>query len=329
MQIIDNHSTSYDIIDPDNNEVKNTISANYLKSIVNGKEIELPYLAATKQDYKKSDIANLPDASLSSKLFQYYVNIGSFRADITDIRTQAAITNHFNSIIESKKPLISDINFWWDGNVWTPEQRTAALNLQLTLDTDFLSDVVINKNNITTNDFENQLDSLLHDFDTDRPKCPTIAMGTPIDVFTDQLELISKKKFKRFNVEWGGITKYLPWAELSEFLNDKPIWCNLTSINSKRQGRSMRSNAMIGFVHGAHSCSSGYASFPNNNTSKPESYLLNNNTYCYEPDPNSPYEISDTISHNRLWERVLDSHPTINNETYYENYIPADFLEFG
>ena len=321
MQIIDNHSTSYDIIDPDNNEVKNTISANYLKSIVNGKEIELPYLAATKQDYKKSDSANIPDASLSSRLFQYYINMEYYGdVDITNADLQVTITKNFNSIIESKKPLISDINFWWDGTVWTPEQRTAALNLQLTLGTDFLSDVVIDKNNITINDFKNQLDSLLHDFDTDKPKCPTISMGTPIDIFIAQLELISKKKFKRFNVEWGGITNYLPWVELSEFLNDKPIWCNLTSINRKRQGHSMRSNAMIGFVHGgAHSCSNGYPFFYNDDTFEPKSHLLNKNTCCYEPDPNSPYEISDTVSHNRLWERVLDLQLVIKNEIYHRS----------
>lgn len=321
MQIIDSDSTTYQNKDHDE------LSANYLKSIVNGKEIDLPSPCASKSDYDNSEIAKIP---LETKIFQHYVNMITLKkGGIQNTANQATITRDFNDLKSKYNPLISDINFWNDGRTWTENERKTALNLELTLDIDFLSDVVLDKQNITARAFETQINSLLNDYETDRQKCPTISLGTPLDVFNQQLKLISKYKFKRFNVDWAGITTAYPtWQSLTEFLKENQIWCNMTSVNQRRQGNSMRSNMMIGFVHGVHTCGFGFPAIPPSVQTEPESYLINRDSYRYETDERA-HQVSDTISHNRIFERVFESHTHIQNDTYYDNFIPEEFLRFG
>lgn len=316
LTILDHHTTV-------NNGDPRNMASNYMKVDVNGKEIELPYFCASKSDYDKSAKSGV---NLASKVFQCYVNLT--RADwgnIAEIDKQNKLSTNFNKIQEKYNPLISDINFWWDGHEWTDAERNAALNLQLTLQTDFLSDVVRDRDNITMDLFEEQLEDLLN-HDTEKIKCPSISMKTPIDIFRSQLQLISDKNFKRFNVDWTGITNYEPWQLLTSFLKNNKIWCNMTSINSRRQGATRKSNAMLGFAHGAHTCGLGYMIFPRED-GPDSSLLLNQNSFCYETDDNPNYELSDSVSHNRLFQRVLESHGSINDDTYYNNFLPADFLQ--
>lgn len=306
------------------NNPKN-MGANYMKAIVNDKEIELPYFCASRADYDKSEKSKIP---LTSKIFQFYVNLAyKNRKNIVEIEKQNTLSRNFNKIQKKHNPLISDINFWWNGHTWTDNERNAALNLQLTLQTDFLSDVVRDRDHITPSRFDEQLEDLLSR-ETEKIKCPSISMKTNIDVFKTQLDSITDKGFKRFNVDWAGITAYRPWQALTNFLKDKKIWCNMTSINHRRQSAAKKSNAMLGFAHGAHTCGLGYYSFiPKNKTTLPKSLLLNPNTFCYEKDNNPNYKSSDSISHNRLFEKVLESHKKIQDDTYYNDFIPSKFLQ--
>ena len=306
-----------------NQDDSKNMAANYMKAIVNDKEIELPYFCASKSDYDKSEVSGIP---LASKIFQYYVNLTpSNQKNIVEIEKQNALSQNFNKIQEKHKPLISDINFWWDGHVWTDNERNTALNLQLTLQTDFLSDVVRDRDNITPAQFDEQLEDLLSR-ETKKIKCPSVSMKTNIDVFTTQLENIVDKGFKRFNVDWTGITTYPPWQVLTDFLKDKKIWCNMTSINNRRQQTTRKSNAMLGFAHGAHTCGLGYLIFPHDNDALTQSLLLNQDTFSYERDDNPNYKESDSISHNRLFQKVLESHGRIQDNTYYNDFIPSEFL---
>ena len=134
--------------------------------------------------------------------------------------------------------------------MWEDKERESALELQLKMNTDFLSDVIVDRDNITSEQFENQLNDLLSR-KTDKIKCPSISMKTNEERFSESLELIHDKNIQRFNVDWTGITRYQNWITLSSFLNDKKIWCNMTAINRRRHQTSKKSYVMLGIAHGS------------------------------------------------------------------------------
>lgn len=312
LVIIENHSTQGAI----------NKSANYMKVRVNGKEIELPQSCASNSDYKKSMKSNIP---LKTKIFQYHVNLNGKGGNITTRHRQETLLKNYQNIQTHHNPMINDINFWWDGHEWTNEEREAALNLQERMNTDFLSDVVANRNAVNTFDFNTRLDDLLH-----RPskkiKSPSVSLRSPPKAFRTQLDLIYKKRFQRFNADWSGLGTFAQnWNILSAFLNNKKIWCNMTGIR-RRDGES-RSYMMLGIAHGAHTVGLGYPPISNKKRNfQQTSYMFNSRTFRYDIMPNTDPAICDTNSHNLLHDTIISSHVHIKNNIFYNRFLPTDFL---
>lgn len=321
-----------------------------MKIRINDKEIELPSLTASKSDYDKGKRTGI---KLSTDIFQYYVNLVPIPwGHIETLNKKEKIIENFNKIHDEHKPLISDINFWWDGHVWIDSERNAALKLQLELRTDFVSDVVMDRDlksipediiiedriDYAIKQFDTQLSSLLQ-FNTKKIKCPAISMKTPSEVFRKQLDKIKDYNFKRFNVDWTGLSNLEPWLILTNFLKENnDIWCNMTSVNVRRRVKTImpedtkqqikirKSNLQTAFAYGVHTAGLGFYVFPHDDDVEPTAYLFNQQTLQYDIDPNGDYRTDDSISHNRLNQRVQMSHIYIKNNSYFDNYLPVNYL---
>ena len=305
------------------NPNNSTICANYMKVDVNGKVVELPQVCASHSNYTKSHES---DIELKTKFFQQHENL--MRGDnINTEERQNKILSKHNDMYEKYNILISDINFWWDGHIWTREERESALSLQENMKGDFLSDVVVRRDvtdsGYVTGEFNDILDDLLNRA-SKKIKCPSISMKTNPEVFRKQLELIYEKEFQRFNVDWAGMSVNNNWEILSSFLKDKKIWCNMTAIN-KNKTSDMRSYMMLGIAHGAHTVGLGYLSFGSTDTDyKQKSYLIDKNTLRYNVVQDMTPEVCDATSHNILHKKSIDSHPYIQKDSFY-NFIPANY----
>ena len=315
LTILEAHSTP--------NPINSIICANYMKVNVNGKIVELPKVCASHSNYTKSHKSGI---RLNTEFFQQHENLTRWGNINTEHRQNKILSKH-DDMYEKYNILISDINFWWDGHVWTPEERESALSLQENMQGDFLSDVVVRRDvtdsKYVTGEFNDILDDLL-DRTSKKIKCPSISMKTSSEVFRKQLELIHEKEFQRFNVDWTGMTVNDNWEILSSFLKDKKIWCNMTAINKTRSG-NMKSYMMLGIAYGAHTVGLGYLPFSGTDTNyEQKSYLIDDNTLCYNEVQDMTPEVCDTTSHNILHQKSIDSHPHIRNDSFY-NFIPKNY----
>ena len=301
------------------------LSANYLKCKINDIEVEFPYMNATKQDFDKSSEVN----PLQSQYFQFFINeLDSRLPDITTDCRQNQISTNFLDIVYEYNPILTDITLYYDSHEIGEERRRAFLNLQQKLKTTFLSDIEIDKNQSIA-DFRTQLE-YLDSIETDQIKSPTISMITPLDLFTKKLEIIlENERYDRFNVEWGGQSKYFGrWLELSKLLSKKKIICNVVSINQKRNYyEPYESYVLKQFMLGAHSCSTGYYGGGSKNKKRvpQRSFVLNEKTWNYNERPELPYDFANTSSHNTLSLIASDSHAHILDDTYFSNFIPRNF----
>ncbi len=302
------------------------LSANYLKCKINDIVVEFPYMNATKQDYDKSSEAN----PLQSQHFQFFVNeLDSRVPDITtECRKTQISTNFLNVVFSDHPPIFTDITLYYNSHEVGEERRKAFLDLQKKLKTTFLSDIEVDKNQ-GVNEFKIQLEDL-SSIETNQIKSPTISMSTPTELFVKKLEMIFEKGYDRFNVEWGGQTKYSDrWLKLSKFLVEKRIICNMVSINQKRNYYDpFESYVVKQFMLGVHSCSTGYGGFGGNKNRKPtpqKSFVLNENTWNYNERSELPFNFANTSSHNTLSLIANDSHAHILDETYFTNFVPQNF----
>ncbi len=303
------------------------LSANYIKCKINDIEVEFPYMNATKQDFDKSSEVN----PLQSQHFQYFVNELDPRVpNITAEYRQNQIRSKFSSIVDEYEPVLTDVTLYYDDHEVGQDTRIAFLNLQRELNTTFLSDIEIDKNQ-SIRDFTTQLDHF-HSLDSNQIKSPTISMSTPFDLFEEKLKLILDKKYDRFNVEWGGQSKYYDrWLLLSELISKKKIICNGVSINQKRNYyEPFESYVVKQFMLGVHSCSTGYTGFPKkdkNTKPKPQRiFVLNEHTWNYEERPEITYDLANTLSHNTLSKIAQNSRQHILNDTYFTDFVPDDIL---
>ena len=298
------------------------ITANYMKVKLNDKEIEFPQFCASFSDYNKSDRAYI---GLKAKIFQYHINLVKYD-NITTTTRQDRLLKNYQTIQTKHSPILNDVNFWWDGHKWSDEEREAALNLQLRMNTDFLSDIVTDRDHDNLDRFEKQLDDLLSRR-TDKIKCPSISLKTNKELFLEQLNLFSEKNIQRFNADWTGISNYEQWRILSAFLKDKKIWCNLTGITDRRHRTTKKSYAMFGIAHGVHTVGLGYPSgFSVDDNYVPKSYMINADSFCYEQVHDTHSDICDTKSHNLLSAKIIESQINIKNNTFYDDFLPKDFL---
>ena len=299
---------------------KQGMSANYMVAQVNGKKpINLPQISASRADYDKAERAKIP---LNAKIFQYYINLKlSIYNGITDPNTQKKILDNYKLIMKKHTPIISDVNFWNSNIKWTRRERDAALQLQIQMNTDFLSDIVMDRNQSYSN-FEIALTELLN-YNCDKIKCPSVSMYDNPIILKRKLNLIYEKKIKRFNIEWAGVTHHDSWNVLSTFLHNKKIWCNMVSINNRRHRTSKKSYPMLGVAYGASTVGLGYFSAYGNDT--PTWYNFDPITLKDKLIPGDRYEL-DTISHNRLYKTIYDSHKSIKNNTFYTKIIPPNFV---
>ncbi len=300
------------------------LSVNYLKCKINDIEVEFPYMNATKQDFDKSSEVN----PLSSKYFQFFIN--QFSPPVPDITTecrQNQISTNFLNVIDDHKPLLTDITLYYDDHEVGEERRSSFLQLQMKLNTTFISDIEIDKNQ-STQEFQTQLNDF-DSLDTDQIKSPTISMSSTEETFQEKLNMIIDKKYDRFNVEWRGKTKYFDnWINLSKFLLNKKIICNVVSIHRVRNySEPYESNVLKQFMLGASSCSTGYSGGGDNKKKrKPQrSFVLNENTWEYEENPEISYNLANTLSHNTLSKITHDSYQHILNDSYFDNFIPNNF----
>lgn len=290
----------------------------------NKKIIELPDFAANKSDYDKSRRCGTP---LETKIFQFHIPLNR-RTNIRMEQKLSSIRTEYGKILGRYSPVITDLNFNWGEHVWTSEERNVALELQVELETSFLSDVIVNRNMESIDIFEEQLDSL-DAFNENSIKCPTISLHTPSDMFEQQLDLIIKRKYQRFNVEWAGILQHDSWLLLSK-IKEKKIWCNLVGI-FRRQGEQKWSNSMIGFVNGCHTCGLGYQHVFGNQNRQPRSWRLSDDAYQYQEVVRQPNQVNmapeeaDTRSHNLLHNKITESQNYIDRQRFFSDFLPEVF----
>lgn len=301
------------------------LSANYLKCKINDIEVEFPYMNATKQDFDKSSEAN----PLQSQYFQYFVNeLDSRLPDITTECRQNQISTNFLNVVDEYDPVLTDITLYYDSHEIGEERRRAFLDLQSRLKTTFLSDIEVDKNQ-EINDFREQLE-YLDSIETDQIKSPTISMVSPLELFEKKLEVIlENNRYGRFNVEWGGQSKYYDrWLKLSKLISTKKIICNVVSINQKRRySEPYESYVTKQFMLGVCCCCTGYYGGGNKNKKRApqRSFVLNENTWNYEERPEISYDLATTLSHNTLSRIVQDSRQHILDDTYFSNFVPQNF----
>ena len=301
------------------------LSANYLKCKINDITVEFPYMNATKQDFDKSSEVN----PLQSQHFQFFINqLDSRLPDITSECRKNQISTNFLNIIDEHDPILTDITLYYDSHEIGEERRRAFLDLQSRLNTTFISDIEINKNQ-SIQEFQRQLE-YLDAIETDQIKSPTISMTSPLELFEEKLKtILDKNRYDRFNVEWGGQSKYSDrWLKLSELLVNQKIICNMVSINQKRNYHEpFESYVLKQFIIGSYSCSTGYYGGGNKNKKrKPKrSFVLNEKTWNYEERPEISYDLANTLSHNTLSKITHDSRQHILNDTYFSNFVPQNF----
>ena len=298
---------------------KQGISANVLTVKINNKTtIELPQICASRTDYDKSKKAKIP---LNADIFQYYINRKlSMYNDVTDLNTQDKIVHDYELIMKEHSPIVSDVNFWYGDIKWTQKERDAALQLQTKMNTDFLSDVVMDRNQSYA-DFEITLNELIK-YNCAKIKCPSVSMYDNSVNLEKKLNLIYEKKFKRFNIEWAGLTYRDNWNVLSSFLHDKEIWCNMVSVNHRRHKTTKKSYPMFGIAYGAGTVGLGYFRRYGNNSST--GYDFDPITLTDKFVQGEPY-ILDSISHNKLHKIIYNSHKHIKKNTFYGKIIPSNF----
>lgn len=303
--------------------------ASHLTVKYDNQRIDFPYFCASKVDYDKSSEWNADHddkLNIHSEILQYHVDIQ--KSKIMTYKCKEKIKDHYDRIVDEHSPIIKDFDFVKCNQVWTTDERTTALNLQKDLNTSFLSDVVVDRTNINIEIFEAQLDDL-DAVDKNSIKCPTISLYTPLKMFQKQLDIIIGRKYKRFNIEWGGITRtHAKWLALS-MIDNKKIWCNLVNIFQKMQQSSRRSNPMIGFIHGFHTCGLSFKNPRRPEHNKPWE-LLDSYRYNRADEPEGGFNVDDykkydTLSHNFLQEKMLESYIHIDNGTFFSEFLPAEF----
>ncbi len=302
------------------------LSANYIKCKINDEIFEFPYMNATYQDFDKSSEVN----PIQSRFFQYFINEFSPPSPaITTRCRQTQISTNFLNVIENHHPILTDITLFYSNNQQPvgEERRSAFLKIQQDLNTTFISDIEIDKNQDTRH-FKTQLE-YFNSIDTDQIKSPTISMTSTEEVFEEKLNFILDEKYDRVNVEWGGqSTNSDNWINLSKLLFEKKIICNVVSIHRVRDyTEPYDSNVLKQFMLGASSCSTGYLGGGNNKIKrKPQrTFVLNEKTWKYEEHPQTPYNLANTLSHNTLSKITHDSHEHILNDTYFNNFVPDEF----
>ena len=78
---------------------------------------------------------------------------------------------------------------------------------------------------------------------------------------------------------------------------------------------------------GAHTAGLGYPpGFNSDEEYIPKSYMLDTNSFCYKQVNDNHHDVCDTLSHNKLSIKILESHDHIKKNNFYEKFLPKDFL---
>lgn len=309
-----------------------SVFAKYMKVKIDDMVIRLPELCSSKTYFDKSFKKKIP---LSANFFQYHINF-SKKDSITN--REPKLLANYKQIQKRHNPQISDVNFCHGDQIWTDSDREVALNLQLDMNTNFLSDIPFKYRDIELKeDINEYLESSKTEFvmklndlkkwKTDKIKSPTISMKDNKLMFKQQLEMIAKHNFQRFNVEWAAIQSNADnWFELSKFLFENDIWCNMTAITPRREPKSLRSNVLLAVVHGVNTIGLGYPRGYSSGSSERTAYLFNKTTFREVPQTNGDADEFDIKSHNLMWKTIREAHKFIRNNTFYKNFVPKDFL---
>lgn len=303
---------------------ENNFTTNYLKAMIDDFEFECPYLCSNKSDYKKSHDTQI---DLESKIFYYYIDQTASNAKpLTDVTKRTAIRKDFENIVNKKDPKITGINFYYDSNHVDERTRQLSLEIQTELQTTFLSDMEPDKNQSAL-EFERQLDNFL-EMETDQIKCPTISLRTENpELFEEKIKLVIKKKFKVFNVEWGGFSQYpRNMSILSSELANKKILCNIISVKPLRSNAPpFASNHILAGLIGAHLISPGYlrpnAKLP---AIMPPGKIFNTQTWCYE-ESERPRNIIHTESNNLIFNSLREIGLSVVDQTPHSDFVPQEF----
>lgn len=300
------------------------ITSKYMKVKIDDFEFSCPYLTSNLSDYKKSHETNIP---LESQMFQYYIDQTASNAKpLTDIAKRSSIINAFNKIIEIKNPKITSLNFYYDSRFIDENTRRISKEIQMELNTTFLSDLEPDKNQ-SVREFESQLIDL-HDIKNDQIKCPTISLRTTDSkMFEEKIELIFSMPFKIFNVEWGGITKFKQnILVLSRKLAEKEIVCNMISIKPlRRYFNPLTSNLIHAGLLGSSLVSPGYVRpagpLP---VLLPPGKLFNSETGFYAEAPGAR-DILHVNSMNSIFSSLQELAVNIRDGNTFENSVPMDY----
>lgn len=312
--------------------VGTSVFAKYMRVKIDDMVINLPELCSSKADFDKS---NKMKKRLSADFFQYHVNFNKKDSIVNRIPKLLA---NYKQIQKLYHPRISDVNFCRGDQIWSDGDREAVLDLQLEMNTNFLSDIPFRYRNIEPNEDEveytnyalKEFKSRLIDLNkrtSSKTKSPTISMKSDRRVFARQLAMIDKHKFQRFNVEWASVrTNNYNWLELSKFLFNNEIWCNMTGITPRREPKTRRSNILLAVVHGVNTMGLGHPRGYNFNSSKRTAYLFNKSTFKDVAQMSGDVDEFDIKSHNLMCKTIRDGHKFIRNDTFYKNFVPSDFL---
>lgn len=292
------------------------IHASHLTVQYNEEMVEMPYFAASYADYDKSYKCRM---NLASNIFQYHVDLNRYPLSIHRLDT---VEENYRSILRRSAPIIADLNFSWADHVWNEEERNMILDLQLRLDTSFLSDVV--NRNLDIETFRDRLDSL-DSYHEDITKCPTISLYTELEILEQQLDLIIKRGYQRFNIEWADIGTHDDRWELLGKIREKKIWCNLVGVMQRWYGEERLSYPMLAFIRGCHTCGMGYRFGSSRKSDRPyRIWALSGRTYSFE-ETNSTHNVANTNSHNLLLERIVDAHRYIDQHRFFRDFLPQTF----
>ncbi len=300
------------------------ITSKYMKVKIDDFEFSCPYLASNLSDYKKSHETSIP---LDGQMFQYYIDQTASNAKpLTDITKRSCIINAFNKIIEVKHPRITALNFYYDSRFVNEETRRISKEIQMELNTTFLSDLEPDKNQ-SAGQFESQLIDL-HDIESDQIKCPTISLRTTDPkLFEEKIELIFSMPFKIFNVEWGGITKFKQnILILSRKLAEKEILCNMISTKPlRRYFDPLTSNLIHAGLFGSSLVSPGYVRpagpLP---VLLPLGKLFNSETWLYAESAGAR-NILHVNSMNSIFNALQEIGVNIRDGNTFEDTIPMNY----
>ena len=298
------------------------LASNHLKIVLNETEYEFPHLGAAFSDYDKSATVHIP---LATDIFDYYHKIDPNRP-ITRLDVQQIIRDKFTDIVNTHNPGMPSINFEHDGNVLIPQDRQAIHALQQELPTPFICDVELDRNQELRH-LTQQL-TLLDNFNSEKIKCPTISIRCKDSAnFEEKLEYIIKK-YKRFNLEWGGFgTHDKNWYTLSRLLFGRKIWCHVFGISPKHTAEAivrnqerlniLKSSIFLSMSYGAHTFSFGYPKMYEQYIPMPR--LFNRNTLCYD-DVDMNNNEANCRSFNLIQEELIVASIHIRNDTFYSQY---------